>query len=130
MNNGIRFEKKVARLYQKLGYSSVTHSKVFRVFDDDRLFKVQIDILYHSLFGKRYVECKYRSRSLVGLDEVAGFYSRLQLIGASSSSGEMVAHKGFDARAVAYAQSLNMKLYTADQLKYYTRFGRFGRLLL
>lgn len=99
MNKGISFEKKVARLYQKLGKKGVEHNVHLR---QDTIHS-QFDVSY-GVRRRYFVECKYRSSGVVPFSEVATFAAKLYLHNIPSKQGIMVTNSSYDTRGEIYAK--------------------------
>lgn len=111
--SGMRFEKYVSNLVTRLGYTNVKHS----VTHSTRSTSCQIDVEYGMLWWKRYVECKYRSESSVGLDAVAKFDAVLDMVGASSYQGIVVTNANFTERSKEYAAMNGLELHNGTDLR-------------
>jgi len=113
--DGKSFENEIVQLYRHLGRLYVTHDRVIDVSTNLHSMRVQMDITYETIFGRRYVECKYYNGA-VGLDEVAKFSAQLDLLKVSGRMGEVVTNSYFVQRAYGYAKKKGIILIDGEKL--------------
>jgi hypothetical protein len=115
--NGIRFERWIARLYDELGRLAVRHDVTIPTKTSKGKVRSQFDVTYGFPLT-HYAECKYhdeRSR-IVTFEQVSTFVAKLDLIGAWPFQGEMVTNTGYERRAQAYAKGAGITLIDHDEL--------------
>ncbi len=113
-HDGESFERHVAQLYSDILCKKVYHD----VFHKSDGHISQIDIEYDTIFGRRYVECKYRSNGrMVSLEEIAKFAAVLEIIGERTSKGEFVTNTDYTGRAKSYAARKGIRLYDLHDVK-------------
>ncbi|MBU0665956.1 MAG: restriction endonuclease [Nanoarchaeota archaeon] len=113
---GFVFEKFIVEMLKDLGKKNIQHNqqkKKKRIFGEDLRF--QIDITY-GVFRKHYVECKYKEKNNVGLEDVAKFRSVLEIMEIPYNRGLMVTNKYYTERAKYYAKKNHIKLYNRNDL--------------
>lgn len=116
MDLGIVFEYYVLELYKKK--KQIKHNVTFKTEENIR---IQIDLTYKSLFGTKFVECKYKGNSKVSLEEIAKFSAQLELLGMSTRQGEIITNSYYTKRAIIYAGRKNIKLYDMSDLERITK---------
>ncbi len=115
--NGYKLEVFVENLYKQLGYVSVKRNITIRKSG----MKYQIDIMYKrmdNLIPKTvFVEVKYKKQgSKVGLEEVAKFYSVLELLNHEPRYSEFVTNSYFTMRAEKYCARKGIKMINGPKL--------------
>ncbi len=111
---GNEYEQRVRDQYRRRGALWVRSNVTKRVrLPDGGKATCELDLVYFSLvsFETRYVECKYRSRATIDLEEVATFTAMLDLLGIPKRKGEMVVNTQYTKRAVAFADLQGILLY-------------------
>lgn len=109
---GVSFEKKVALLYQKLGYIDVEHNIIERKFFDRD--KWQIDIRYIDPYKKLiiYAECKYKENGRkVTRKEISNFIFVLRNgLNVGMNQGEFITNTAYDEGAIRLARKYELKI--------------------
>jgi hypothetical protein len=113
---GTEFELYVVRLFKDLGKHNIKHDqkKKKKRFRKESL-NFQIDLTY-GILKKYYVECKYKTKGNVGLEEVAKFQSVLSILKIPTKQGIMVTNQNYTARAEYYAVKQEITIYNRKDL--------------
>jgi restriction endonuclease Mrr len=105
---GLSFEKRIVKMFKRLGYWNVKHNVTLR----DKFGNIsQIDLTF-GLFRTFYVECKAYENS-VKLEEVAKFKEVLNLNGIPLSRGIFITTSSFVPRA----KTIGVKTIDGVELK-------------
>ncbi|MEM2121860.1 MAG: restriction endonuclease [Candidatus Woesearchaeota archaeon] len=109
--NGYKLERFVEELYKDLGYINVKRNIIFKKGNS----KYQIDLCYlkfdNNIPKKIFVEIKYKDNNRkVELEEIAKFYSVLELTGNDPKNSEFITNSYFTERAKEYARRKGIKI--------------------
>jgi hypothetical protein len=112
MDIGIAFEHYILELYKKK--KQLRHNITFKTEENIR---IQIDLTYNYLFYTKFIECKYKEKAKVGLEEVAKFSAQLELLEIPTKYGEIITNSYYTKRAIIYADKKRIKLYDISDLE-------------
>lgn len=126
MNKGIKFEKKLSKLFQDLGKNNVKHNITLK---DKHGNISQIDLVY-GIFFKNYIECKfYHKDHSVPLEDVAKFKQVLILNNINPSKGIFITTSYFTPRCT----TIGIKTIDGVELKRMENYAiirnRYKRIL-
>lgn len=110
MNKGIKFEKKICKLFERLGKKNIKHNVQLR----DKFGNLsQIDVVY-GYFFKTYIECKfYHQDHAVPFEDVAKFKQVLILNNINPSRGIFITTSYFTPRC----STIGIKTIDGEELK-------------